>query len=515
MKKISALMLTLLAVVISASANDGAGEVRVGYTILDEEGSQAVNHSTFNQYEGLGLSMEKIWYRFDNGIRLNADLKNITLNNRHLGGGISKAGLFGLQLNNHQYRRAYGFDGSSRTRRHFTDGSLWVYPFATVKLFGGGSYTGLRGAISSLFNPDGFGSRTEQDYRQSAHHIGLRFNDRGKMFQAEYRGLKFDDRRDDSRDQDRYWVKLFGFTPLPQYEKVILSGGYRHFETKYSTSEFKISANTVWGGGEYRLADPVTVNYNFIFDRAGSDSDFVATDNLAHTFYVSYIRQEKFGGTVGYQTDVRDDFEDKVTGDSYYLSGWYKPDNHYEFRVEYGTRAETMDNGSRLLGNEDRTRFKASAVYRDSRYGSIAARFESRTRENLSLGSESDFNRISLNGSFVVSSLGTISGGYAYAKGDYQNSDYRFEFTDHTLHGDLSLNEFYRITSGAGVIYYRSKRDLDVEQVTVRLSFDYHFVESYHFKVDYNIHNFDDYLTADGYYTANIVELNLVKDVSF
>jgi len=508
-------MLTLLAVVISASANDGAGGIRLGYTILDEEGSQAVNQSTFNQYEGLGLSLEKIWYRFDNGIRLNADLKNITLNNRHLGGGISKAGLFGLQLSNHQYRRAYSFDGSSRTRRHFTDGSLWVYPFATVKLFGGGSYTGLRGAISSLFNPDGFGSRTEQDYRQSTHHIGLRFNDRGKMFQAEYRGLKFDDRRDDSRDHDRYWVKLFGFTPLPQYEKVTLSGGYRHFETKYSTSEFKISANTVWGGGEYRLADPVKVSYNFIFDRAGSDSDFVATDNLAHTFYVSYNRQEKFGGTVGYQADVRDDFEDKVTGDSYYLSGWYKPDNHYDFRLEYGTRAETMDNGSRLLGNEDRTRFKASAAFRDSRYGSITTRFENRTRENLSLGSESDFNRISLSGTLIISSLGTISGGYSYAKGDYQNSDYRFEFTDHTLHGDLSLNEFYRITSGAGVIYYRSKRDLDVEQVTVRLSFDYRFAESYHFKVDYNIHNFDDYLTADGYYTANVVEMNLVKDVSF
>ena len=183
--------------------------------------------------------------------------------------------------------------------------------------------------------------------------------------------------------------------------------------------------------------------------------------------------------------------------------------------MEYGTRAETMDNGSRLLGNEDRTRFKASATYRDSRLGSITARFESRTRENLSLGSESDFNRISLNGTLIVFSLGTISGGYSYAKGDYQNSDNRFEFTDHTLHGDLSLNEFRRLTPGAGVIYYRSKRDLDVEQITLRLSFDYHFIESYHLMVDYNIHNFDDYLTADGYYTANIVELNLVKDISF
>ncbi len=515
MKGISALVLILLAVVLSVSANDGAGQVRLGYTILDEEGSQSVNHGTFNQYEGLGLSLENLRYRFSNGMKLNADLKNITLNNRHLGAGISKAGLWGLQLSNHQYRRAYDFDGSSRTRRHFTDGSLWVFPFATVKLFGGGSYTGIHGSISSLFNPDGFGSRTEMDYRQSAHHLGLRFNDRGKMFQAEYRGLKFDDRKVDARDQDRYWVKLFGFTPLPQYEKVILSGGFRHFETKYSASEFKISANTVWGGGEYRLADPVTVSYNFIFDRAGSDSDFVATDNLAHTFYVSYIRQEKFGGTVGYQTDVRDDFEDKLTANSYYLSGWYRPDRNYEFRVEYGTRAETMDNGSRLLGNEDRTRFKASAAFRDSRLGSITARFESRTRENLSLGSESDFNRISLNGTLIVLSLGTISGGYSYAKGDYQNSDNRFEFTDHTLHGDLSLNEFHRLTSGAGVIYYRSKRDLDVEQITLRLSFDYHFIESYHFMVDYNIHNFDDYLTADGYYTANIVELNLVKDVSF
>ena len=37
----------------------------------------------------------------------------------------------------------------------------------------------------------------------------------------------------------------------------------------------------------------------------------------------------------------------------------------------------------------------------------------------------------------------------------------------------------------------------------------------HHLEVRYNVFNYDDYLLFDHYYTANIVEVNLIKDFLF
>jgi hypothetical protein len=64
------------------------------------------------------------------------------------------------------------------------------------------------------------------------------------------------------------------------------------------------------------------------------------------------------------------------------------------------------------------------------------------------------------------------------------------------------------------VVYYR-KRDLDVEHVGLRFNAAYSVAPTYSVKIEYNIQNFDDFLVDDAYYTANIVEVNLIKDLSF
>ena len=109
---------------------------------------------------------------------------------------------------------------------------------------------------------------------------------------------------------------------------------------------------------------------------------------------------------------------------------------------------------------------------------------------------------------------GTLSGGYAYTVGEYTDIETTFEFCDHFLYADVTAEEYRNVTIGGGITYYRSKRDLDVDRVTVRLKASYRFMEDYHLEGVYNIHNFDDYLIRDAYYTANIIEINIRKDIS-
>ncbi len=232
---------------VAALAGNGSGNVRLGYCFIDQEGNQSVDHATFNDYEGIGLSLEKFRFNLRNGFLINANLRNMTLNNRNMTLGISKPGLFGVEFLNNQFRRIYDFDGGSFTRRNRTDGSIWLYPIRYLKIFGGGSIINRSGTTVDLFNTTGFGSHIESDYGQKSFNVGLRGNYQGRMLQAEYRTLDYKDHKLSSRDQKRNQIRLDGLMPLPYYERLVLTGGFRHFETKYIDNSFKISANTVWG----------------------------------------------------------------------------------------------------------------------------------------------------------------------------------------------------------------------------------------------------------------------------
>ncbi|PKK84262.1 MAG: hypothetical protein CVT49_04655 [candidate division Zixibacteria bacterium HGW-Zixibacteria-1] len=494
---------------------DGGGRVTVGYTYIDEEGNQSVNHGTFNQYEGVGLSLEKFNYLFDSGLRLKADLNNLTLNNRNAVIGLERSGLFGFRAYNNQYRRVYNFEGDSFTRRHNTGGTVWFYPHRYIRLFGGGEYVGNSGKMLPLFDLGGATPPQDVDYKQFCYNAGIRLNHRGGMFQAEYRAGEYHDDFKIERDQTRSRINLYGLIPVPGYEWLVLSGRFFHFETKYDDTEFKISTNQVRGGAMAKLSEKVLLNYYFIFDRTSSDSDIIATDNIAHAVYATYNWMNVAGLTAGYQYGINDDYEAQVTSNAYYFYGWLKPGRYFELRGEHGMRSESVDDGSRLIGDEDRSRFKFSAKYSKPENGFISIKYEGRNRENEQLGTEIDFTRLAIDAALIRKDYGNLSAGYAYSIGDYDNLETAFEFADHIVYGDITSAEYRGFDAGFGVVYYRSLRDLDVESFSLHFKAGYNFMEDHRLEVKYNVDNFDDFLVRDNYYTSNIVEISLTKILSF
>jgi hypothetical protein len=391
---------------------------------------------------------------------------------------------------------------------------LWFYPHRYIKVFGGGSFVGRSGSVTNLFNLDNSLTSTVVDYEQKYAYGGVRVNHRGRMFRAEYGGIDYTNKENSYLDQSRRWIKLRGFVPIPGYEWVRLTGGYLNYRTWYIHKDIEIKSNKGWGGAILELPKNFTLKYNFIFERTTSDSDLVATDNIANTIYLSYVRPGQVGLTVGYQNDIKDDFEDIVKANSYYFSGWYKPNSSFKFRSEFGFRAEEVDAGSRHIGDEDRNRFKISGRYKNMEYGSIELKFEVKNRNNDQLGSESDFSRLALNGTAKLADYADLSVGYSYSVGEYSNIEEEFKFSDHLIYGDILSHEYYNVSGGGGIVYYRSKRDLDVESITLRFNGRYRFLEDHFLEIKYNIHNFDDFLVNDLYYTSNIIEISLIKNLS-
>jgi hypothetical protein len=493
----------------------GNGDIKLGYIVLDETGNLSVDRATFNDYEGASLSLENFRYDFKNGMLLRANLRNMTLNNRNLTADIGKAGLFALKLSHNQFRRIYDFHGGSTTRRHNEGASLSFHPVRYIELFGGGANMGRTGSTTDLFSPSPIGDKVDVDYKQYFYNGGTRITYRGIMVVGEFRGNQFRDNRDDNRDQDRIEGRLTATVPVPRYDWIVLQGGFRSFETKYKKTDFTISSNRGWGAAAFALPRNFSLKYYVMLDRTSSDSDYTATDNLVHALSAGYTNLRYGGITVGYQHDLNDQYFKEYQGNSFFGSGWFKPVPRAELRAEYGTRAEDVKEGVRLIGNEDLNRFRVSGKYRFADIGNIAVKYEGKVRKNDDIGSKVTLNRATIDCGVTVKKYGTLTAGYSYGKGDYENATQQFRFADHLLYGDATSMEYYRLTASAGATYYRSKRDLNVESFNIRCSATFRFYDDLRLEAIYNVHNFDDFLVRDEYYTANIVEINLVKGISF
>ena len=198
-----------------ALAANGSGNVTLGYTYLDEEGNLGVNQETFNTYEGFGLSLNQWRYDFANGMMLDADLNNITLNNRNLRASIAKPGLFSLAVQNNQYTRAYDFNGSQYTRRRSTGAQASFQPHKVVKLFGGFGMTEKFGNSFAFYAPISDTAISTTDYKHTNFNFGAQGTLKQGYVRADYRHFGFDDKTAANRDRTADCYSALGSSISP------------------------------------------------------------------------------------------------------------------------------------------------------------------------------------------------------------------------------------------------------------------------------------------------------------
>jgi hypothetical protein len=268
------------------------------------------------------------------------------------------------------------------------------------------------------------------------------------------------------------------------------------------------------GGGVYKFMENARLEYVARLNRAGSSDDLVETDNLAHMVYLSFSNPPSFGATAGYQYHVNDDFEDAVVSNSFYFGGWLAPTDKVKFKFEQGFRAEEVDDGSRLVGDEERSRTKVYGTYKGSDQFALKAGFELKSRENEDLGTSADYDRIYVEPTIAGLGFFRLSGGYSYSTGEYKNTVSRFEFRSHQVYGNADITPSEKLSGGFGITYFKNEEDLDAEATNLLFRAMYNFTRTQKAELIYRVYNFDDFLFSDKYYTGNIVEFNLIKSFS-
>jgi hypothetical protein len=509
--RLSILLLGLLVVIASGPvmAQTTTGTVRAGYVFTDHEGNRSMDQTAYNIHEGLALSLEDLRHDFTSGLRIRADLQSFTLENRKLRTSVSKSGLFDLSFTHRASRRVYDFGNDVSTKRHVTNTTFWVQPHRMVRLFGGLGLTTKDGEQSPLVGSDVI---SRVDYDHTHYNAGVRFQHQQRYLQADYRGTDFEDNTGRFSDRTSSRVRLIAGAPLPGFERLSLSLGFQHYSHRLDRHNDTLTANTVWGAARYLCPFGTQATYSFMFDRARRTGDWVATDNIAHAVSLGRTWPRLAGLTVGYRYYTNDDLFDELSSNGYYFNGWFKPVYKLTVRAGLGSEGLKIDDGRTLTGKRDRSRQYIQARWRED-FGYLRARYESRRLTFDDIDSETDYSRVACDGSLIHDRYGQIILSYSYNIGQWDNSERRFEFTEHVFSADL-LSAWYRGTRlGFGTTYYRSYDDVDVERFVVRFSGDYEFVPGYTAQLTYSAYNYDNLSfvgpTYTEYYTGNIVHLSL------
>jgi hypothetical protein len=495
-----------------------SGTVRLGYVWLDEDGHQGLNQPTFNVYEGVALSLHDFRQSFSDGTYIFGDLRNVTLNNRRLYGGVARPGLFRAALRHHQYRRVYAADGSDFTKRSRYSGDAWFRPHPSVKLFGAYGLTEKQGKFQELYELGSVPARGQVDYRHRHYRGGVRLERGRSTVELEVRGSSFNDELDTLDDRKSIRWRAAAQSPLPRYRRLTLNAGFQHYERWRTGRPDTLTANTAWGGARIRLAQGLSGRYSLIFDRARRTGDLAASDNIVNSVSAQKVWPRQGGLNAGFRYQINDDVFHDVRSTGFFVSGWAQPARPLNLRASLGLTNREDQESSTLTGDEDLTRVRLSATYRHTQ-GRVRARFESRNREWSDVGSSVDYTRAGFDLRLTEDRYGTLVASYDYMTGDYEDATNAFEFADHVITGELQSVVYRGVSGLVGGTYLRSQKDLDTERFSVRLGGRYALDEHYTFEVLYTAHNFDDLLAAETtpiyteYYTANIVEVSIQREL--
>ncbi len=513
-------LFALIAILVTPAihaAGNGGGSVKLGYTYLDEEGSRAVNQETYNTYEGFGVSLNQWRYNWDSGMRFKADLNNITLNNRNVRFSLGKPGSFGLSVTNTQYRRIYSDSGSDYTRRRATNVQANYQPNQFVKFNAGYGRMDKFGRDFFVLPAVSDTVSRGNDWSQNTYNVGAQVGDASHQFRVDYRRFDFTDNTPLAANRTADLLNLQATSKLPRCEQLQVSGGLNYRKDKADLSATELKTSQYWGDARFNFTSTLFAEYKLIYAITERNEPQRTVDNYSHTLMLGKSWSHWGGVRVGYESRTGDDFENRTKLNGMLANAWLKPADKWYFSGGFSTRKTDVTDGVTLLGDENRTHHSLMAKFIQPEWGDVSARWDGRTRKNDDLTSKVDYNVLSSEVNLTRSKLGRLTFTYSYYDGSYNNrSDVTsYNFIDHLLTGHVYPVAWKNFTVDGGGTYYRSRRDQDIEKFSVDLGVSYRFPKGHRLEARYDVFNYDDFLLGDKYYTANIVEVSLIKDVQF
>ena len=494
------------------------GQVRLGGVYKDETGDLSVMQETFNIYEGFSVSSLYLKGRFDPRNHLRLDLTDVNRDNRQGLFEYRRTGVARLYSRFDESRFIFDPAGATDANRRDWWTTLSLTPSKHVGLSGDYNLQTRRGG--RIGYPDAVESSLGDAYDTDLHRwrVEAQGSSQGNVGGAiGYDGVKLADELNPLQERSGHVVSANLHVP----------GVFFHHLTHVVRASIGRNEQDNSGVGY----DLKTIQYTGIFDPVsslrlkyrfyGARVDDEALDNRTDR-YVHDVDAVVRGGRVatlsaGYGWEAWDDDRSLTTYDNFRASlGLRDPGGRVSGRLGWSTRNKDDDEDLTLLRDTEYARTEARVDATPMPALSVGARVADRTRKMPDIGAEASGRAASVYGRYQfdrgddgATSSTSVGVDYRYADDDYDNRVAAYRVKSHIVTGRVETNLYRRASAGAAVTYMSLEEDLDIEKSVLSFHVGYRFAGAYDVDVKYNAYNFDDYLVAGRFYTANVVWVNV------
>ncbi len=489
------------------------GNVRVGGIIKDETGDLSVMQETFNIHDGVAITKLYLNGRFNRDTHLFFDADNLTQAGRRATLDLRRTGLGRFRSRYDESDFIFDPAGAVQSTRRDWWSSLSFTPNRSFAVSGDYALQTRRG--DRLGYPNDVQSNLGDAYdsnlnRWRAQVEGNHGSGVGGAFA--YDGVALRDGLDARRNRDGTLFSANLRLPGVVFDNLthVVRGSVG--TSKLPTSGTSFDVMSIQYTGVAQVWRPLRLKYRFYGVQVEDDAAHNQTDRWINDFDAEYHwRAATVSGGYGWEA-WDDDFS--VTTYHNWRGALYlrHPKQKISGSVSYATRNKEDEEDRTLLKDTEYTRSEAKIDARPIAGLSLGGRVAERTREMPDIGSEAEGLAASAYANYrydysrdagvIATTLGVD---YRYADDDYDDIVGEYHVTSQFVTGRIDLDIYQKITAAAAVHFITLDEDMDIEKSILSFELAYTFRKSYDAKVKYNVYNYDDFLVADRFYTANVV----------
>jgi len=485
------------------------GIVKVGYVYLDETaGDLSVIQETYNIYENLSITQFMLHGNATPNTYFSLDLRDINNHNRKAAFDFRVPGLLKFRTTYDQDRQVFDAARTLVSRRKDAHFRLDVTPLRAIELSAAFNVQDRSGERSSYpaYVESNLGNR--YDYLLKTGRLEGRAQYKQRFFAFAFDFSDFDN--DNSRVADRKGRMISAriFSPCLLTDKIThsLRGAYGTHELldlnlQYTLSNFQYI-------GEVRPVRQFKFKYTFYASRVDDEATEMKTDNIRNSFDGEY--RLRYGSVFGgYSYETNDDDRSLTSYDVYRVGGSFDYKGRMNARVRYTNRSKTDEEKRTLLQESETQSFLGSVSAKPIENLTVGGRYMNRNRDLPDIEVEIDGKTFNVFAGYSFRNWGSLRADYAYAQNKYDDRVGSFETLNQTITSRLQIDYIENLHLSAGLAYIDIGKDLDIEKSTLFFEAQYTHLDRYHIELKYDVYNFDDFVIADRYYTANVVWVNV------
>jgi len=497
----------------SATGKNIDGTLKLGGIGIDEKyGDLASVQETYNIFEGFNVAQVLMNGRMGPKHYFTFNIRDINLASRKGNFLYRASNVFRFSSSYRQNRYVFDPDRNVTSDRKVWGFHLGYKPTRSFNVLANYNYNQRKGdRLSYPLGTTGSWLGTGYDYIQ--HNGGLEAQyARGRRGGAlRYDFTDFTNRRDELTDRRGNLLSARFNAPCLFYDK------WTHFFRFAYGKQDVVNAGVdlkLYNFQYNGIIIPVRwfrFQYNLYLNRFDDSSTAMVTDNIQNNFDGEfYYRYGRIFGGFGYE--INDDDRQLTDYNTYMVGGTFDYEKRVYAKLSYANRTKTDREKLTLLQDIESERMRADLKLTMTDELVVGGRYTEGERVYPDSGASAKGQWTKGYLTYKLPVWFSIVGDYVYRVEDNKNLVGTFKTNTQIATTRLTFDRVRDFSFGIGGTYLRVREDLDIEKTIFFVEAAYTVADKYHFELEYNGFNYDDYIVAERYYTGNVVWFNVAYD---